>query len=187
MTYQQHLETITRIGREYRYCKSIESLFELDQWTLLPARGVDYRQETAAFVARRKDELYLTGEAAAEEAYFEKVSLDKIEDPVERGVVRTFLQRRRVAAPHAGGPAAAVQPGEDPLHAEVEGSPGGEGLRHLHALAPAGLRPEGADRPGHQPRRPGPSTRWSASPTQGPTWGRSPASSPCCRRAWAPC
>ena len=98
MTYQQHLETITRIGREYRYCKSIESLFELDQWTLLPARGVDYRQETAAFVARRKDELYLTGEAAAEEAYFEKVSLDKIEDPVERGVVRTFLQRRRVAA-----------------------------------------------------------------------------------------
>ena len=47
MTYQQHLETITRIGREYRYCKSIESLFELD--------------------------------------------------PVERGVVRTFLQRRRVA------------------------------------------------------------------------------------------
>ena len=98
MTYQQHLETITRIGREYRYCKSIESLFELDQWTLLPARGVDYRQETAAFVARRKDELYLTDEAAAEEAYFEKVPLDEIEDPVERGVVRTFLQRRRVAA-----------------------------------------------------------------------------------------
>ena len=25
MTYQQHLETITRIGREYRYCKSIAS------------------------------------------------------------------------------------------------------------------------------------------------------------------
>ena len=98
MTYQQHLETITRIGREYRYCKSIESLFELDQWTLLPARGVDYRQETAAFVARRKDELYLTGEAAAEEVYFEKVPLSEIEDPVERGVVRTFLQRRRGAA-----------------------------------------------------------------------------------------
>lgn len=98
MTYQQHLETITRIGREYRYCKSIESLFDLDQWTLLPARGVDYRQETAAFVARRKDELYLTGEAAAEEGYIEKVPLGEIEDPVERGVVRTFLQRRRVAA-----------------------------------------------------------------------------------------
>ena len=31
MTYQQHLETITRIGREYRYCKSIESLFELER------------------------------------------------------------------------------------------------------------------------------------------------------------
>lgn len=98
MTYGEHLETITRIGREYRYLKSIESLFELDQWTLLPPLGADYRQQTAAYVARRKNELYLTEEAAREERYFEGVDPAQLEDPVERGIVRTFLSRRRVAA-----------------------------------------------------------------------------------------
>lgn len=98
MTYQEHLETITRIGREYRYCKSLESLFELDQWTMLPAQGGDYRQETAAWVAEKKNGLYLTEEAAREEAYFDGVDLNQMEDPVERGIIRTFLSRRRVAA-----------------------------------------------------------------------------------------
>ena len=98
MTYQEHLESITRIGREYRYCKSIESLFELDQWTMLPPLGGDYRQQTAAWVAQQKNHLYLTEEAAREEAYFDGVSLAEIEDPVERGIIRTFLSRRRIAA-----------------------------------------------------------------------------------------
>lgn len=98
MNYQQHLETITQIGREFRYCKSVESLFELDQWSALPLQGVNYRQEMAAYVAREKTRLYCTDQAAREEVYFAQVPLDEIEDEVERGVIRTFLQRRRVAA-----------------------------------------------------------------------------------------
>lgn len=98
MNYQQHLETIAQIGREYRYCKSVESLFELDQWSALPPQGGAYRQEMAAYVAREKNRLYCTSQAAQEEEYFSQVSLNEIEDEVERGLIRTFLQRRRVAA-----------------------------------------------------------------------------------------
>lgn len=98
MNYQQHLETITQIGREFRYCKSVESLFELDQWSALPRQGVNYRQEMAAYVAREKTRLYCTDQAAQEEEYFAQVPLSEIGDEVERGVIRTFLQRRRVAA-----------------------------------------------------------------------------------------
>lgn len=98
MNYQQHLETITQIGREFRYCKSVESLFELDQWSALPQQGVNYRQEMAAYVAREKTRLYCTDQAAKEEEYFAQVPLSEIGDEVERGVIRTFLQRRRVAA-----------------------------------------------------------------------------------------
>lgn len=98
MNYQQHLETITQIGREFRYCKSVESLFELDQWSALPPQGGTYRQEMAAYVAREKTRLYCTDQAAREEEYFARVPLDELEDEVERGVIRTFLQRRRVAA-----------------------------------------------------------------------------------------
>ena len=64
MNYQQHLETITQIGREFRYCKSVESLFELDQWSALPRQGVNYRQGMAAYVAREKTRLYCTDQAA---------------------------------------------------------------------------------------------------------------------------
>lgn len=98
MSYQQHLETITQIGREYRYYKSVESLFELDQWSALPPQGGAYRQEMAAYIAREKNRLYCTDQAAREEEYFSQVSLNEIEDEIERGVIRTFLQRRRVAA-----------------------------------------------------------------------------------------
>lgn len=98
MNYQQHLEAIIQIGREFRYCKSVESLFELDQWSALPQQGVNYRQEMAAYVAREKTRLYCTDQAAKEEEYFAGVPLDEIGDEVERGVIRTFLQRRRVAA-----------------------------------------------------------------------------------------
>ena len=98
MNYQQHLETIAQIGREYRYYKSVESLFEIDQWSALPSQGILYRQEMAAFIAREKNSLYCTEAAAREEKYFARVSLDEIGDEVERGLIRTFLQRRRVAA-----------------------------------------------------------------------------------------
>jgi len=98
MNYQQHLEIIAQLSREYRYFKSIESLFELDQWTALPPKGVAYRQEMAAFVARGKNRLYCTETAEREEKYFSQVPLDEIDDEVERGLIRTFLSRRRVAA-----------------------------------------------------------------------------------------
>ncbi len=98
MTYQEHLQVIAQIGREYRHYKSIESLFELDQWTMLPPQGGTYRQETAALIGEKKNQCYLTQQAAQEEAYFSQVPLDQVEDEVERGLIRTFLSRRRVAA-----------------------------------------------------------------------------------------
>lgn len=98
MNYQQHLENIAQIGREYRYYKSVESLFELDQWSALPPCGGSYRQEVAAHIAQEKNRLYCTEQAAKEAAYFTSVSLNEIEDEVERGLIRTFLQRQRVAA-----------------------------------------------------------------------------------------
>ena len=70
MSYQQHLESITQIGREYRYYKSVESLFELDQWSSLPPQGRAYRQKMAAYIGREKNRLYCTDQAAREEEYF---------------------------------------------------------------------------------------------------------------------
>ena len=48
MSYQENLQRIKELNLKYRYYKSIESLFEYDQWSALPAEGAAYRQQTAA-------------------------------------------------------------------------------------------------------------------------------------------
>lgn len=44
MSYELKLQRLEEILREFRYLKSMESLFELDQWGLLPEQGAAYRQ-----------------------------------------------------------------------------------------------------------------------------------------------
>lgn len=93
MSYQKNLAAISAINDHFRYYKSTESLYELDQWSGLPPAGAAYRQKMSAFIAENKANLYKTPEAAACYAYFKDVDLNGVEDYVERGLIRTFLTR----------------------------------------------------------------------------------------------
>lgn len=93
MNYQENIEKIKEINDEYRYYKTIESMFELDQWSALPTEGGAYRQQVAAHVALKKAELFDSQDAKRAADYFAKVSLDEVEDYVDRGLIRSFLFR----------------------------------------------------------------------------------------------
>jgi len=93
--YQKQLEQIRSINDRYRYYKTMESLFELDQWSALPAEGGAYRQQVAAYVAAQKASLFDTREAADAARYFANVNLAEIQDDIQRGLIRSFLFRYR--------------------------------------------------------------------------------------------
>ena len=95
MSYQKHLENIRSINDQFRYYKTVESLFELDQWSALPTEGGTYRQQVATHVATQKAGLFDTAEAKHAADYFAGVQLDEIEDYIERGLIRSFLFRYR--------------------------------------------------------------------------------------------
>lgn len=97
MTYSEHLETIKNINRHYRYYKSVESLFELDQWSALPREGYTYRQQMGAFMTEQKIALFFAPEAKRATEYFAGVPLKEIEDYVPRGLIRKFLFQYRNA------------------------------------------------------------------------------------------
>jgi len=97
VSYQQHLAQISAINDQFRYYKTVESLFEQDQWSALPAEGGAYRQQAAAHIAQQKAALFGTGEARKAAEYFAGADLDSVEDEVERGLIRTFLFRYRSA------------------------------------------------------------------------------------------
>lgn len=93
MNYQKHLETVKSINDQFRYYKTIESLFELDQWSALPVEGGAYRQQVAAHVGVQKAGLFDTAEAQAAAEYFADGKVGEIGDYIERGLVRSFLFR----------------------------------------------------------------------------------------------
>lgn len=95
MAYQQYLEEIRSINDQFRYYKTIESLFELDQWSALPPDGGAYRQQVAAHVAQQKAELFAGPDVKRAAEYFQTVDLSGIEDEIERGLIRSFLFRYR--------------------------------------------------------------------------------------------
>lgn len=97
MTYTKHLETVRNTNQRCRYYKSMESLFELDQWSALPREGAAYRQQMAAFVAGQKTALFFDPEAGRAADYFTGVPLHEIEDYVQRGQIRKFLFQYRNA------------------------------------------------------------------------------------------
>ncbi len=95
MSYQTNLEYIKSINNQFRYYKTIESLFELDQWSALPLEGGAYRQEVAAHIAELKAGLFDSEDARRAANYFKNAKLEDIDDYVERGLVRSFLFRYR--------------------------------------------------------------------------------------------
>jgi len=95
VSYQTHLEYIKSINDQFRYYKTIESMFELDQWSALPLEGGNYRQEVAAHIAELKAGLFDSEEAKRAANYFRNADLNDIDDYVERGLVRSFLFRYR--------------------------------------------------------------------------------------------
>ena len=97
MSYRQHLEHISALNDQFRYYKTVESLFELDQWSALPSEGGAYRQQVAAHIAQQKAALFAGEDARRAAEFFAGADLSGIEDEVERGLVRTFLFRYRNA------------------------------------------------------------------------------------------
>lgn len=97
MRYQEYLKTAKEINEKYRYYKSIESLFEYDQWSSLPSEGTAYRQQTAAFIGEEKNRLFFSEDARRTAEYLAGISLNEIGDDLERGIIRTFLARSRNA------------------------------------------------------------------------------------------
>ncbi len=95
MNYQKKLECIKSLNDQFRYYKTVESMFELDQWSALPVEGGAYRQQVAAHIAAQKAGLFDSSEAKLAAEYFSGVNLNDIEDYVERGLVRSFLFRYR--------------------------------------------------------------------------------------------
>lgn len=95
MQYQEYMDVVRSINDRFRYYKSIESLFELDQWSGLPELGGAYRQQMSAFVGTQKAGLFRTEDAKKAAEYFEGVDENQIEDPIEHGLIRTFKSRYR--------------------------------------------------------------------------------------------
>jgi len=93
MSYQKHFEYIKSLNDQFRYYKTVESLFELDQWSALPVEGAAYRQQVQAHIGSQKAALFDGSEAKAAADYFANVNLSEIEDYVERGIIRSFLFR----------------------------------------------------------------------------------------------
>lgn len=95
MSYQKHLECVKALNDQFRYYKTVESLFELDQWSALPVEGGTYRQQVAAHIGAQKASLFDSEDAKKAAEYFKSVNLGEIEDYVERGLIRSFLFRYR--------------------------------------------------------------------------------------------
>lgn len=93
MDYQKNIEVIKKINDQFRYYKTIETMFELDQWSALPIEGGAYRQQVAAHIAMQKAALFDLEDAQRAANYFRNVNLNEIEDYVERGLIRSFLFR----------------------------------------------------------------------------------------------
>lgn len=93
MNYQNNLEIVKKVNDQFRYYKTIETMFELDQWSALPVEGGAYRQRVAVHIAMQKASLFDWADVQAAAEYFKNVNLNEIEDYVERGLIRSFLFR----------------------------------------------------------------------------------------------
>ncbi|MBQ8039180.1 MAG: carboxypeptidase M32 [Lachnospiraceae bacterium] len=95
MSYQKNLEYIKTLNDQFRYYKTIESIFEQDQWSALPIEGGSYRQQVASHIAMQKAGLFDSEDAKKAERYFSQINPDEVGDDIERGLIRSFLFRYR--------------------------------------------------------------------------------------------
>lgn len=93
MNYHENLEILKKINNQLKYYKTLETLMDLDQWALLPKQGAEYRKQVASFVAGQKAELMQTEEVKNIVKYFSIYDLEKVNDYVEKGLIRNFLFR----------------------------------------------------------------------------------------------
>lgn len=97
MRYQDCLHIIRQLNEQFRHYKSIESLFELDQWSALPVEGAAYRQQTAAFIGEQKNALYCGDDARRAAAFLAGVKPEDLDSDIDRALVRIFRARYRNA------------------------------------------------------------------------------------------
>lgn len=97
MRYQDCLHIIRQLNEQFRHYKSIESLFELDQWSMLPTEGAAYRQQTAAFIGEQKNALYCGDDARRAADFLAGVKPEDMDNDIDRALVRTFGARYRNA------------------------------------------------------------------------------------------
>jgi carboxypeptidase Taq len=91
MNYYDNLEKLRNINDQLKYYKTLEALMDLDQWSSLPKQGVAYRQKVSSFIAGKKADIMATEEVKNIVDYFSTYGLEKINDYIERGLIRNFL------------------------------------------------------------------------------------------------
>lgn len=93
MNYNDYFEKLRKINDKLKYYKTIEALMNLDQWSSNPKQGAEYRQQVGEFLTGQQFDLMTSTEAKAIVDYFVSYDLEKIEDYVEKGLIRSFLFR----------------------------------------------------------------------------------------------
>lgn len=99
MNYYENLEKLKKINAETKYYQTLETLMDLDQWSSLPKQGAEYRQQVAAFMAGQKANLMATEEVKNIVDYFSAYDLEKINDYIEKGLIRNFIFRYNCISP----------------------------------------------------------------------------------------
>lgn len=89
--FQKNLDVVLEASAQYRYYKSVESMFEIDQWAFLPQNGNEYRQKMIAFIANQKSSIFYKDDVAIAYNYFEKADLNSIDDDIKKAVIQRFL------------------------------------------------------------------------------------------------
>ncbi len=93
MNYNDCFEKLRKINDQLKYFKTIESLMNLDQWSAIPKQGAEYRKKVSEFLTGQQFDLMTSDEAKIIVDYFVSYDLEKIEDYVEKGLIRSFLFR----------------------------------------------------------------------------------------------
>lgn len=84
MDFDEALRTARAVNQTAVYYRSLNGLFQYDQWTSLPRRGGAYRQEMSAFFGAQKAKLYASDDARRAAAYLDGVPLAEIESDADR-------------------------------------------------------------------------------------------------------
>ncbi|MFE8695054.1 carboxypeptidase M32 [Cytobacillus sp. FJAT-53684] len=91
MGFQEKLQSIKNLMRDYKYYEALSSLFTWEQWQQLPTEGNDYRQKMQGFFTGKMGEIFLSDTAKQGAIYFSDFDPSLLGDDMERGLVRSFL------------------------------------------------------------------------------------------------